>query len=107
MLSAFAERGRGIRFAGFNSFLNGNVLIIVSHRIKAGSPSILRAASSAMTSASELEWETADCLLHTHVTGTKVLGPAIHRYAPFVDFESFKSPPKLASTNNANQQSSG
>ena len=81
--------------------------MIVSHNVSAGSPSIRSAASRDMTSASELECETADCLLHTQVTGTKVLGPAIHRYAPFVDFESLRSPPKLASTNMANQQSSG
>ena len=80
-------------------FLDGKVLMIVSHKINNGNPSILRAASRAITSASLLECETAVWRLHTHVIGTKVLGPAMHRYAPFVDFESLRSPPKLASTN--------
>ena len=38
-----------------------------------GSPSCLKPVSRAMISASELEWLTADCFLHSHDIGAKVL----------------------------------
>ena len=81
--------------------------MINSQSCRAGKPSIRKAAFESIISAPELECDTANCLLHTQLTGTKVRGPTMHKYAPFVDFESSKSPAKLASTNNAGQQSVG
>ena len=41
-----------------------------------GSASIRIAVSRAITSDSELEWDTAPCFLQIQVSGTKVRGPA-------------------------------
>ena len=69
----------------------------VVHSINMGIPSILVAASSAITSASVDKWLTAPYFLHIQFIGTNVFGPHKTQYAPVVDFESVKSAPKLAS----------
>ena len=56
-----------------------------SHRIMHFMPSVLIAASRAITSASDELWDVALCFLHNQVMGTKVLGPTRQRYAPVVD----------------------
>ena len=83
-----------------------NTLRISSQRFKAGMASMRTEASRAITSASALECDVAPCFLQSQVIGTKVLGPVRHKKAPVVDFESVRSPAKLASVNNESQQSS-
>ena len=56
--------------------------------MRSGNPSMRNAVSSAMTSASVLEWEVAVCFLHIHIKGTNVRGPIKTKKAPVVDFES-------------------
>ena len=77
-----------------------------SHKMSIGMASVRILASNAMTSASAEECETADCFLHIHVIGTQDRGPAMQRYMPEVDFESLRSPAKLASTNIIKRRSS-
>ena len=60
------------------------------------------AISSAITSASEDECDTAPCFLHIHVMGIKERGPMSANTVAEVDFESARSPAKLASTNSIN-----
>ena len=50
-----------------------------SQNMSKANPSIRKAASKAITSASVEEWETAPCFLHIHVIGTKVFGPTMHK----------------------------
>ena len=70
-------------------------------------PSRRIAASRAMISASHELCDVAPCFLQIHEIGTKVQGPTRHRYAPVVDFESSRSPAKLASAKSASQQCLG
>ena len=87
--------------------LSPNTSNTISQRIRAGRPSNRVQASSAITSASVEECETAPCFLQTQVRGTNVRGPTNTRYAPDVDFESSMSPAKLASEKSTNLQSRG
>ena len=95
-------------FTGFVDFEASGVIVelghvtsvIKSHSVRAGSPSIRRVASKAITSASALECETAPCFLQTHVIGTNVLGPKRHIRPPDVDLLSWRSPANEASQNN-------
>ena len=77
-----------------------------SKRPNAGMPSTLIDVSSATTSDSVDECETAVCFLHSHVSGTNVRGPTNVKTAPVLDFEFDKSSAKLASVYNANFKSS-
>ena len=79
--------------------------MIKSHKSKTGIPSNLTPASSAITSDSVDECDTAPCFLHSHVSGQKVLGPTMQSMTPVVDLLSVKSPAKLASQNNMTLQS--
>ena len=72
-----------------------------------GTPSNLRFASNDMISASLEECDIAPCFLHIQVIGQNVCLPIKQRMPPEVDFESRRSPAKLASQNSANTQSSG
>ena len=80
---------------------------MVSHNSKAGMPSSLSAASRLMISASVEECDTAPCFLQNQVNGTNVRGPTSTRKAPEVDFESLRSPAKLASVNKTSLHFSG
>ena len=80
---------------------------IIDHRPNAGIPSVRSPVSKDMISASLELCETAPCFLHNQDKGTKVRLPHRQRYDPDVDFESPKSPAKLASENKPSQQSSG
>ena len=75
-----------------------NTSVTKSHNMSEGIPSIRRDDSRAIISASVDEWDTAPCFLQSQVIGTQVLGPTNTMIAPEVDFESSKSPAKLAST---------
>ncbi len=79
--------------------LSANTSITKSHNMRAGSPSIRVQASSAMISASELEWDTSPCFLHNHVMGHHVCGPTSTRKPPVVDLLPTRSPAKEASEN--------
>ena len=94
---------------GFVSYLSilFSVVNTMSQNCKHGNPSVLNDPSRAMISASVDECDTAPCFLHIHVNGMNVFSPTRHMYAPVVDFESFRSPAKLASQNIAIEQSSG
>ena len=61
---------------------------IWDHSDMHGSASMRTPVSSAMTSASDEEWEMADCFLHSHESGTKVCDPSRHRMPPVVDLLS-------------------
>ena len=63
----------------------------MSHRSRAGSPSIRCPASREMISDSVDLWETDVCFLHIQLPGTDVLLPKIHKTLPEVDFESSRS----------------
>ncbi len=78
-----------------------------SNNCNAVRPSILTAASKAITSASDDECEIAPCFLQIHVIGTNVFGPSKHRTEPVLDFESSRYPAKLASAYSASIPSSG
>ena len=57
----------------------------MSHRLSAAIPSMRMPASNEMTSASELEWDTAVCFLHIQHMGTNVFGPMIAKNDPFIE----------------------
>ena len=57
-----------------------------------GKASMRTPVSNAMTSASEDEWEIADCFLHSHARGTNVCEPSRHKMPPDVDLLSLRSP---------------
>ena len=69
------------------------------HKVSIRMPSILKAVSRAITSASDEECETALCFLHIHDNGTKVFAPGRAGYALLVDLLSRRSLAKLASAN--------
>ena len=70
---------------------------MVSHRSKAGRPSVLTATSAATISASGVLWDTHDCFLLTPFSGKKVFGPVIAMNTPVVDLEVSWHPAKSAS----------
>ena len=74
-----------------------------SQKFKAGSPSSLSAASSAIISASLDEWLTAVCFLQNQLIGTYVWGPIRTKYAAEVDLLSLRSPAKDASQKSASE----
>ena len=76
----------------------------MSHRSRAGSPSIRCPASREMISDSVELWETDVCFLHIQLIGTDVLLPKIHKTLPEVDFESSRSLAKYDSWNNPSLQ---
>ena len=78
-----------------------NTSTTCSQSTREGTPSSRVPASRAITSASVDEWETAPCFLANQVSGTKVRGPTKKRKHPPVLLESWRSPAKLASLNNA------
>ena len=99
--------GRASVVDGFLFFFPSKTSITWSHNDNDGNPSRRTPASNEITSASELECDTAPCFLQNHVIGTKVFGPTIAKNAPEVLLLSLRSPAKLASLNNAILQSSG
>jgi len=78
---------------------------IVDHKVKHGIPSILTAASRAITSASAEECEIAVCFLQIQVKGTNVRLPTKHKMPPEVDLLDAKQPAKPASANKTKIQS--
>ena len=56
-----------------------------------GIPSMRKHVSIEVASASDEEWDTMPCFLHSHQIGTNVLGPTRHDTLSLVDFEAFRS----------------
>ena len=69
---------------------------ILSHRIRAGSPTVRNAKSAATISASGVEWLTHACFFEMAVNMNLVSGPCISKQTPLVLRES-DSPAKSAS----------
>ena len=59
---------------------DGSHTSVTAHKLSAGIPSIRRAASNEIISASVLSCETADCFLHDHKIGTKCLASECAQY---------------------------
>ena len=68
-----------------------------SQRMRAGIPSVRKAASREMISASVEPCETEVCVLHIQLVGTNVWFPKMHRTPPDVNCESSRSPAKSES----------
>ena len=83
-----------------------NTSRICDHNDIHGRASMRTPVSSAIISASDEECDIADCFLHSHEIGTKVLDPIRHSIPPDVDLLSLMSPAKLASANRCSAHSS-
>ena len=97
----------GSQFINTFALLSSYTSMTASHIWSPDRTSILIAISSAITSASVDEWETAPCFLHIQVSGTKIRDPIRQWTDAEVHLESMKSPAKLASTNSMIRMSSG